>query len=354
MSDTIIPDVQRAWVNVRRGAPAQALTLKQDWPVPKNLAPREVLLKVQAAALNPVGYKLFKLLPDFIAGRPRVAEYDLSGVVVDANGTQFSNGDQVYGWVPSDQLRKTNQGALAQYTKVSTDSIVPRPPNVTPTQAAGFTLAGQTAYAAIMNSIDLKPGQTVFVNGGSTAVGAFAIQLAKIRGAKVTASASGKNEEFVRKMGADEFVDYTKVSLPHYLVKNNSNAKFDYVLEAVGLSDPSLYTFSDAYLSPNGAFMTVGPQPKNMSSSELLNISKSMVAMFRPKILGGNKARFINVFVRNNPDDNKEFQRYVAEGSLKPIVDSVYEFDDALKAYDRAMTGKATGKIVVKVDSSVD
>ncbi|KDR81832.1 hypothetical protein GALMADRAFT_152645 [Galerina marginata CBS 339.88] len=351
---TAIPNVQRAWVNVSRGAPNKALVFKEDWPVTKNLGPGEVLVQVQAAALNPVGYKLMKVLPNFIAGRPRVPEFDLSGVIVDANNTRFSNGDQVYGWVPSNLLRKTNQGSLAQYAKVPADALVIRPPSVTPVQASGFTLAGLTAYDAIIKKANIQSGQTIFIHGGSTSVGAFAIQLAKIRGARVTACASGKNENFVRGIGADEFVDYTKVSLPQYLAENNSTTKFDYIFEAVGINDPSLYTCSDSYLSPTGAFLSVGPQPKDMSLSEIYSFVKSVSAMFTPKLIGGAKARFINVMVINDIKDAEQFQRYVAEGSLKPIVDSVFDFDQALKAYDRLISGRATGKVVVKVDPSIE
>ena len=95
-------------------------------------------------------------------------------------------------------------GALAQYTRVRADLAVLRPKNVTPTQAAGIPLAALTAAEALGKHAHLAAGQSVFVNGGSTAVGSFAIQLAKAKGAKVAASASGKNEQYVRDLGADE------------------------------------------------------------------------------------------------------------------------------------------------------
>ena len=81
---------------------------------------------------------------------------------------------------------------------------VPRPKNATPTQAAGLGIAGLTAYQALEDIAKLEAGQSVFVNGGSTAVGSFAIQLAKAKGAKVAASASGKNEQYVKDLGANE------------------------------------------------------------------------------------------------------------------------------------------------------
>lgn len=98
---------------------------------------------------------------------------------------------------------KTHQGALAQYAAVPAVNLVHRPPNLSEVQAAGVTLTSMTALLAL-DEAKLEEGQTLFVNGGSTAVGSFAIQLAKLRGARVVASASKKNESFVRSLGADE------------------------------------------------------------------------------------------------------------------------------------------------------
>lgn len=98
----------------------------------------------------------------------------------------------------------TRQGALTEYIRVPTDYIVLRPSNITPVQAAGITLAAMTAYQALIHVGKLESEQTILINGGSSAVGAFAIQVAKAKGAHVVATASGKNESFVRKMGADE------------------------------------------------------------------------------------------------------------------------------------------------------
>lgn len=116
--------------------------------------------------------------------------------------------------------RATSQGALAQYVRVPADHLAIRPSNVTPVQAAGVTLAGQTAYGALLDCGKLEAGQTVLINGGSSAVGAFAIQIAKAKGAKVVATASGKNEAFVRRLGADE-VSICDSSLPISLIINS-------------------------------------------------------------------------------------------------------------------------------------
>lgn len=98
---------------------------------------------------------------------------------------------------------KAHSGTLAQYTRISASHVVRRPMNITPTQAAGIPIAALTAYQALFNVAHLKPEQHVFINGGSTSVGAFAIQFAKAIGCNVTVSASGRNEAFVRSLGAD-------------------------------------------------------------------------------------------------------------------------------------------------------
>lgn len=197
------------------------------------------------------------MLPNFIAKRPLPAEYDLAGVIEDPNGSSFNKGDEVFGIIPvrkspwhhPPQAKliinvlshlalswKTREGALQQYAKVPAKNLVIRPNNITPTEASGIALAGETAWQSLFNVGKLEAGQTVFINGGSSSVGAFAIQIAKANGAKVVASASGKNEEYVRRLGADEFVDYTKEPLHEYLEKNPPSTKYHLFLDAGMLS----------------------------------------------------------------------------------------------------------------------
>ncbi|KAF8162896.1 hypothetical protein B0H34DRAFT_835459 [Crassisporium funariophilum] len=365
-----IPDVQRAWTVIQRGTPATALTLKDDWPVPKQLKEGEVLVKVQAAALNPIGWKVMRFLPNLFAKRPHPAEHDLSGFIVDANGTAFHNGDNIFGWIPTGKdARRRARGVCSSTRRSHRHSS----PNVTPVQAAGITLCAMTAYQALIHTAKLESEQIVFVNGGSTAVGAFAIQLAKAKGAKVIATASGKNEAFVRKMGADEFIDYTKAPLHEYLTQNVPSTKYHVIFDAVGLINPSLYTQSAKYLAPSGIFVTTGPIPKDFSGSEMWKTLRTVGAWIIPSWLGNVNRRYSMILVQNNAEDLKEIQDLFAKGkivrissctnsvtkqnslgSLKPVVDSVFEFEDTLKAYDRILSTRAVGKVVIKVDPTVD
>ncbi|KAI0639459.1 NAD-P-binding protein [Trametes polyzona] len=344
-----LPTTQKAWRVTRRGKPQDVLALS-DAPVPTKLRKGEVLVKVQAAALNPVGYKTMGLVPGFLLRRLNAVEFDLAGVVVDGNGSEFKEGDEVYGWIPVPQNMRTRQGALAQYTRLPAVNLARRPKGITATQAAGFCLAGQTAYQAIVDMANVEEGQSVFVNGGSTAVGSFAIQIAKARGARVAASASGKNEAYVRSLGADEFFDYTKAPLHEQLIAANVTPKYHVFLEAVGILDPALFVHSPAYLAPNGVFLSVGPQGSALG--QIASFAWNVV--LRPGFLGGVKRKWRLIMLKPVPEDLKDFARLVEEGKVRPLVDSVFAFEDAPKAYDRLMSKRATGKVVVKVDPTAE
>ena len=145
------------------------------------------------ASLGPV---LYPTRPDDCSCYPTLAPYSPQSFDDAHKASVYLNG----------------YGALAEYTKVSAAHAAIRPKNVTPTEASGFLVAGLTAYQALFHIAKLEEGQSVFINGGSTSVGSFAIQLAKAKGARVAVSASGKNEQYVRGLGADE----VRRSLPRW------------------------------------------------------------------------------------------------------------------------------------------
>ncbi|CCM03949.1 uncharacterized protein FIBRA_06102 [Fibroporia radiculosa] len=321
-----IPRTQRAWLVAAKGTPAQVLRMDDNVPVP-TLAKGEVLVQVRAAALNPVAYKIMGMVPGFILKRPYIPEHDLAGIVVDANGSKFKTGDEVFGFLSAPPAFRRPSGTLAQYARVPASALVCRPTNISWTEAAGIPLVAMTAYQALFKIAKLEAGQSVFVNGGSTAVGAFAIQLAKANGCTVAASASGKNEAFVRGLGADEFFDYTKGPLHETLAAANL-PKFHVFLEAVG------------------------PQPKGFDIGGFWKLVWKVY--LQPGWLGGTRRSWRIISVANNGDDLQRVAAYVSEGKIKPIVDSTFAFEDALEAYERMTSGRATGKIVIKVDPNVD
>ncbi|KAF8056086.1 hypothetical protein FPV67DRAFT_1533820 [Lyophyllum atratum] len=345
--------IQQAWVEECRGTPEESLRLRTDWPVATALLPGEVLVKIQACGLNPAGYKLMGFFPDFLRGRPIPSGMDLSGVIVDSNNTEYENDDPIYGFMTLDLCKSTKQGALSQYVRLPTTHLVRRPPSVTALEAAGLGMVSLTAYTALVQLAQVEAGQTVFINGGSSGVGAAAIQIAKALGARVVASASGKNEAFVRAVGADEFIDYTTQPIHDYLSTNPPSPKFNIIFEAIGIADPSLYTYSPAYLAPNGVFVSNGPFPANMSASELWKFVKTLAAISTPWWLGGTPRRWTVVSDIYSKAKLDATQALVAQGSLNPPIDSVFKFKDVLVGYAKQMTKRATGKIVVKIDPTI-
>ncbi|KAI0311550.1 hypothetical protein OF83DRAFT_1177450, partial [Amylostereum chailletii] len=262
----------------------------------------------------------------------------------------WSVGDPVVAHLPLDL--KDHQGALGEYVSAPSDNLARRPPRPTPTQAAGIPLAGQTAGQALFGVAKLRDGQHVFVNGGSTAVGAYATQFAQARGVRVTASASGRNEGFARRMGAETFIDYTKQDLATHLAQHPPEPKFDAILEAVGLVAGALYALSEKYITPEGAFMSVGPLPGGMG--DIPKLGGLVYGMVMPKWLGGVRRKLQILGVAPSQKDMDDIFALFAEGKCSPIVDSVSEFEDALKAYDRIMTQRAVGKVIVRVDGTAE
>jgi NADPH:quinone reductase-like Zn-dependent oxidoreductase len=135
----------------------------------------------------------------------RIAENDFAGEVVDANGNPgFKVGDQVFGSIPLVGPLRDGQGALAQYAYVPAKTTAHRPEAIPPNEASGIAVVAVTAHHAVHQIGKMEAGQRIFINGGTTSVGIYAIQFAKALGCKVYASASGKNEEFLKSLGVDE------------------------------------------------------------------------------------------------------------------------------------------------------
>ncbi|KAJ7135902.1 NAD(P)-binding protein, partial [Mycena epipterygia] len=332
-----------AWFVVRRGHPAEVLQLKAGLPIPTKVPPGNVLVKVQATALNPVGYKLMGAVPNFLGGRPRIVEQDVAGIVVNPNDSEFSVGDKVFGSSPK-------LGALAEYVALPSSSLVLVPANVSPIEAAGLGTVVATAYQALVTKLEIQSGQTVFVNGGSSGVGLAAIQIAKSWGCKVVATASGKNKELLLSLGVDEFIDYTQAPLAEQLISKPPSPKFHAIFDAVGLTDPALYLNSASYLAPGGTYLTAGTLPK--TRKEIMGMLRQAVeGLLRPAWLGGVPRKFAVVAVNLGKKDLETVRDLVASGAVKPIVDSVYSFDHdgVMSAYEKLMSKRAVGKVVVKV-----
>ena len=254
----------------------------------------------------PSGYKLMRMLPNSLFGR--IAESDFAGEVVDPNGCdRFKVGDQVFGTILSRVSLWTRQGALAQYVFGPAETIAHRPESIPVKEASGIPIVAVTAYQALFEVGKLQPGQKIFINGGSTSVGIYAIQFAKGIGCEVHASASGKNEDFLKSLGVDkvprcstsfsqlistlselQFIDYTKQPIHEVLTENPPSPKYDVIFEAVGIAYPLLFQHSETYLTTDGTYVSVGPTPDGFTEASSLLWN----AFLRPAWAGGTKRKF--------------------------------------------------------------
>jgi len=182
--------------------------LYEDAPMPK-VAPDEVLIKVTAAGVNPMDWKVRKgVLKDYRQlDFPLILGWDVSGTIAQTGVlvSQFAPGDKVY--ARSDTSRN---GAYAEYITVRAEEVAFAPDSVPLNFAAGIPLAAQTAWMGLFEEGSLNEGQTVLIHGASGGVGSFAVQLAKLVKADIIATTSTKNIDFVKALGADKVIDYTK------------------------------------------------------------------------------------------------------------------------------------------------
>ena len=174
-------------------------------PKPK---PDEILVRNRAAAVNPVDWKIRNGLGEMFGLQlPIVIGCEIAGTIeeVGSGVRDFQAGAAVYGYV---SLQRN--GGYAEYTIAKSDEIAPKPESLDFDNAAAVPVGALTSWQAIFDTANLQAGQRILITGASGGVGSMAVQLAKAKGAFVVGTASGKNEEFVRNLGADEFVDYTR------------------------------------------------------------------------------------------------------------------------------------------------
>jgi NADPH:quinone reductase-like Zn-dependent oxidoreductase len=284
----------------------------------------EVLIKVEAAALNPIDCEMRKGMLAFARNRkfPKIPGSDFAGTIVELGSgvKDFQIGDEVYG------MSKTRVGgSYAEFIKISTGEIGLKPNNLSMEEAASIPLAALTSLQAMSELANLKPGQSVIINGASGGVGVFAIQLAKAMGAETTAVCSFRNIEMVRELGADHVIDYTQtdiLELPH---------TYDLFYDVYG--NKSL-TKTRHLINRGGTYISTIPWPKNFKD-EYLSIFNSV----QGKV----------VLVKSRTADLDQLKQMIEAGRLKPVIDRVYSLEEGREAQEYLETRRARGKVVLKV-----
>ena len=296
----------------------------QDMPRPVP-GPGEVLIKVHAASINPVDWKIRSGMLKIVTGSkfPLILGRECAGQVVEAGSAvkKYRKGDQVVG-VPGIK----RMGAFAEYVCASEKTVFPKPKNIGFEEAASIPIAGLTALQALRDKAQIAHGNKVLINGASGGVGHFAVQIAKIFGAEVTAVCSGANAGFVKSLGADRVIDYTKEDF------TRGGARYDIIFDAVAKRS---FGECKRVLSSKGIYVSTLP-----TFSVIVN-------QYITGFLTAKKARLVNV--SPNPADMEWMRTPVEAGKITIVIDKIYSLDQAKEALAYSETGKAKGKIVLKV-----
>jgi len=328
---------QKAYVYREYGNSSSVLELT-DLPQPTAGAD-EVLIRVSYTGINPVDWKLrcgyIKAWPQSL---PIVPGWDAVGTV-EAVGEQaassFKKGETVFTYTrPAFDLPQHPEckaeaiglfdGTSQQYISVKAWKVAHVPKKASLAEAAGVPLAGLTAYQALHDEGGLQKGQTVLIPGGSGGVGSFAVGIAKAAGAHVIASCSAKNVDYVKKLGADEVLDYGKGTLPEQLKGRN----IDLVFDCVG---GETTTQGIQALKEGGVIVSIASFDVGETAKKQGRVGKAFLV--RPS---GDQLRILGGLI----DDGKVQLPAVEELAWAKLKE----------AHDRSQSGRTVGKLVVKVD----
>lgn len=279
----------------------------------------EILVKVRVAAVNPADWKIRDGMGESFGFKfPLILGGDIAGTVAAVGDSveNFKQGDAVY------EMTLSNlSGGYAEYAVTNAGAIAPKPESINFEQAAAIPIGALIAWQAMFDLANLSSGQEILITGASGGVGSMAVQLAKAKGAFVIGTASGRNEQFVRDLGADEFVDYTKQNFEE-VVKD-----MDVVFDTVG-GDTQEQAFQTLR---KGGFLVTSAQ---LPSAEKVRES-------------GVEAAF--VFCKSNAQQLAEISRLIDEGKLKIHIETVLPLMEVKKAHQLSQSGRTRSKIVLQI-----
>ncbi len=290
-------------------------------PVP---GPGEVVIKVHAAGVNPVDWKVRYGQARILTGSkfPKVLGCECAGEVTaaGARATKFRKGDRV---VMHTSVRKL--GAFAEYACTAETKVYPIGEGISFEQAACLPIAGLTALQSLRDHGKTAAGKKVLINGASGGVGHFAVQIAKVFGAEVTAVTSGRNIDFVKGLGADAVIDYGREDF------TRGSGRYDLVFDAVSMSS---FSACKRVLGPNGIYVNTLP-------------NATIVVQLMTSFLPGRKAR--SMWVRPSAADIAWMMEQIRAGKVRVVIEQAYPLDRITDALAASEAGRTRGKIVVKV-----
>ena len=304
----------------------------------------EVLVEIHAASVNQIDGKLksgeFKLLLPYKF--PLILGHDVAGVVtkIGSKVTKFKVGDEIYA-----RPRDLHIGAFAEYIAIHENDVAPKPKNLTMEEAASIPLVALTAWQAFYDKAKLQKGQKVFIQAGSGGVGTIAIQLAKHIGATVATTASAANIEMVKNLGADIVIDYKKDDFETIL------KDYDVVLNS---QDTQTLEKSLRILKPDGKLISISGPPdmayaKENSLSWFMKMAIYFLSYKVNRLAKKLEVDYAFLFMNANGQQLADISTLIEAGKIVPVIDKVFAFEQTNDALNYVMSGRAKGKVVIKL-----
>ncbi|MFD7697851.1 NADP-dependent oxidoreductase [Streptomyces sp. NPDC059374] len=301
------------------GGPEVLQEVRLERPAP---GPNQVLVRVRAAGVNPTDWK-HRATGGFLGDPPFVLGWDVSGVV-EATGigvAAFQPGDEVFGMLPYPY----GHGSHAEYVIAPVRALTHKPASIDHTQAGALPLVSLTAWQALVEHADLRPGQRVLIHAAAGGVGHVAVQIAKARGAYVIGTASAGKHDFLREIGVDEAIDYRETDFAE-AVKD-----VDVVLDTLG---GETAVRSLRVLRPGGVVVSIIPVGSDEFPEEAARLG----------------VRAVRMLVDADRADLRSLVDLIEQGKLRATVERTFPLSDAAEAHALGDQGRTTGKLVLTVD----
>ncbi|MGW5430986.1 NADP-dependent oxidoreductase [Streptomyces sp. NPDC004059] len=301
------------------GGPEVLKEVRVERPKP---GPNQVLVRVRAAGVNPTDWK-HRATGGFLGEPPFVLGWDVSGEVTETGigVAAFAPGDEVFGMLPYPY----GHGSHAEYVIAPVRALTHKPAGIDHTQAGALPLVSLTAWQALTEHADVRPGQRVLIHAAAGGVGHVAVQIAKARGAYVIGTASAGKHDFLREIGVDEPVDYRTTDVTEAV------RDVDVVLDTLG-GDTSVESLK--VLRPGGVVVSILP----VGSREFHDEAER------------RGVRAVRMLVDADRAGMEKIAELVESGKLKATIAGTFPLADAAKAHEVGDTGRTAGKLVLLVD----
>jgi NADPH:quinone reductase-like Zn-dependent oxidoreductase len=304
----------------------------------------EVLLEIHASSINPLDVRIkngeFKLTLPYKF--PLILGHDVAGIItkVGSKVSRFKVGNEIFARVADFRI-----GTFSEYIAINENDIALKPKNISMEEAASIPLVGLTAWQAFVEKAKISKGHKVFIQAGSGGVGTIAIQLAKHLGATVATTVSATSFDLVKKLGADIVIDYKKEDFETIL------QDYDLVLHS---HDTEILKKSMRILKSGGKAISISGPPNITFAKEAKLSGVMMVVIFFlsrgiTKLAKKLKLEYSFLYMKANGKQLSEISSLIESGAIHPIVDKIFPFEQANEALDYVASGRAKGKVVIRI-----